>query len=85
MTDTNLRGKINTLIYEVTDSDDVVKQLADLLEPFCQEIAIEADQVGYKRGVESVFIAFHKQVGNEYDGLLAKVRELTQNPPQEES
>lgn len=31
--DKELREQLNVLIYEVTDSDDVVKQLADLLIP----------------------------------------------------
>lgn len=39
-----LRERLNVLLYEFTDSDDVVKELADLLEPFCQGVAKEAQE-----------------------------------------
>lgn len=60
--DKELREQLNVLIYEVTDSDDVVKQLADLLIP---ALIAWRDRAVVVARIEEVANIHHKY-GSEY-------------------
>lgn len=49
-----LRGEINILLYELTDSDDVVKELGDKIMKLVDAHPAAAEAKGYARAIKEV-------------------------------